>query len=308
MDTVEINTSKTISITLPSDPNSNLVVARLYHEFGDLVSGPTNATRVSAGVYSVVYGQGPSGEYILNSSGKYRADFTFSISSTQYTRSIYIDVYTPYTNSIDFFTEFPELESENISKFQNVESKIRNIINTYCGQSFFPFVGKTISLNGNNHHTLHLPFPISSLKTVIYNKGEVDESLLFDYTNSSLKNIEKVLQPFNFESTYYIRFKTGALIGIESKFDVSRFKEEATYTINGDWGWLYVPESVKQAANLLIADYFNSDSEYRRHGIYEVDMDILKFRMGENFYASTGNIDADTLLMDYTLFVMDYII
>lgn len=308
MDNVEINTSKSVSITLPSDPDSNSVTVNLYHEFGDLVSGPSSATRISAGVYSITYGQDVSGEYILNSSGKYRTDFTFQVSGVSYTRSIYINVYTPYTTSVDFFSEYSELELNNSVNFTVAEAKIRNIINTYCGQSFFPLKDKTITLNGNNHHTLHLPFPISVLKRVTYNLGEEDETVLFDYTDNTLNNIEKVHQPFNFQSTYYIRFKTGALIGIESKFDVSRFKEDASYTISGDWGWSYVPEQVKQAANLLIADYFNSDSEYRRHGIYEVDMDILKFRMGENFYASTGNIEADTLLMDYTLFVMDYIV
>jgi hypothetical protein len=308
MDNVEINTSKTVSITLPSDPDSNSVTATLYHEFGDTVSGPTAATRTGAGVYQITYGQSPSGEFVLNSCGKYRVDFSFKISATSYKRSIYFNVYTPYSTDVEFFTEFPELELENSAKFNSVESKIRNIINTYCGQSFDPFFNKTIVLNGNNHHTLHLPFPLSVLRKVTLNIGEEDETVLYDSSISSLKNIEKVHQPFNFESTYYIRFKTGALTGIEGKYDVSKFKEEASYSVVGDWGWLYVPEPVKQAANLLIADYFNTDSEYRRHGIYEVDMDILKLRMGENFYASTGNIDADTLLMDYTLFVMDYII
>jgi hypothetical protein len=308
MDNVELNTSKTVRITLPADPDSNSVSAVLYHEFGDVVSGPTVADRVSAGVYEVSYGQQPSGDFVLNSSGKYRVDFSFSTSSDPYKRSIYFNVYTPYTSSSDFFTEYPELSLANSSQFSSTESKIRNIINTYCGQSFEPFLDKTIVLNGNNHHTLHLPFPLSVLKKVTYNLGETDESLLFDYSNPSLRSIQKVHQPFNFESTYYIKFKRDSNAGIRGSFDIGKFKEESTYHISGDWGWSYVPEPVKQAANLLIADYFNTDSEYRRHGIYEVDMDILKFRMGDNFYASTGNIDADTLLMDFTLFVMDYIV
>jgi hypothetical protein len=50
MDEVKINTSKTLTLTLPSDPASNTVSVSLYHEFGDLVSGPTNATRTGTGV------------------------------------------------------------------------------------------------------------------------------------------------------------------------------------------------------------------------------------------------------------------
>jgi hypothetical protein len=52
----------------------------------------------------------------------------------------------------------------------------------------------------------------------------------------------------------------------------------------------------------------NDDSEYRRHGIHSVDMDVVKMQMKQSFYESTGNIEADVYLMDYTLFVMDYVV
>ena len=53
MDEVAINTSKTLTLTLPSDPASNLVSVSLYHEYGDLVSGPTSAVRTASGVYTI---------------------------------------------------------------------------------------------------------------------------------------------------------------------------------------------------------------------------------------------------------------
>jgi len=80
MDEVKINTSKTLTLTLPSDPTSNLVSVSLHHEFGDVISGPTNATRTGTGVYTITYGQKASGIYILNSAGKHRADFTYAVS------------------------------------------------------------------------------------------------------------------------------------------------------------------------------------------------------------------------------------
>ena len=52
----------------------------------------------------------------------------------------------------------------------------------------------------------------------------------------------------------------------------------------------------------------NDDSEYRRHGISNVSMDTVSYSMNPNFYESTGNIEADVLLMDYMLFIMDYIV
>jgi hypothetical protein len=37
-------------------------------------------------------------------------------------------------------------------------------------------------------------------------------------------------------------------------------------------------------------------------------MDAIDLHFSDKFYESTGNIDADVLLMDYTLFVMDYVV
>jgi hypothetical protein len=51
----------------------------------------------------------------------------------------------------------------------------------------------------------------------------------------------------------------------------------------------------------------NDDSEFRRHRIHSVDMDTTRYRFERDFYGSTGNTDADVLLMDYTYYVMDYI-
>lgn len=307
MDFVKINTDKTVSLSLPSDPDGLYVEVFLYHELGDLVSGPDQATRIESGNYSITYSSSPSGDYVLNSSGKYRADFVFNISNVQYTRPVYFNVYRPYTNDSSFFHEYPELETAHPANFESAEFKVRNIINTYCGQSFDLFLNKTILLNGTGGTSLHLPVPVNRLKRVIV-RSYSEDTLLFDENDINSRSIEKVHQPFNFDSSYYIRFKKGALSNRSGEIISAKFNENYSYSIFGDWGWVEVPYQVTQAANLLIADTFNADSEYRRHGVYEVDMDILKLKMGQDFFSSTGNIEADTLLMDFTLFVMDYII
>jgi hypothetical protein len=303
MDEVKINTSKTLTLTLPSDPASNTVSVSLYHEFGDLVSGPTNATRVSAGVYTIAYGQLSSGKYILNASGKHRADYVYTISGTEYTQSQYINVYTPYLTSDDFFTEYPELEEEFGAKFDTFAKKAKNIIDTYCGQSFEFYPDKTIYMNGNGYKTMRLPLPITTLSEVVQDEGEDNELVLLSATADS---IEKIRQPFNFETTYGIRFKKVTLA--EEIFLLGKFHPDSVYKINGDYGWPFVPDNIKQAAILLIADMMNNDNEYRNHNIYRVEMGPTRFYMKESFYDSTGNVEADMLLMDYTLFVMDYIV
>lgn len=306
MDDVKINTSKTLTLTLPSDPDSNAVNVVLVHEFGDTVQSSTAATRSSEGVYTITFGQAASGIYALNSAGKHRADFTYEVGGTSYTQSQYINVYTPYVTWSDFITNHPDL-SDKESQFDHFEKRARSIINTYCGQSFDYYPTKSLTLDGTNHKNLHLPIPISTLTKVTFNPGDSDSEVIHDYEDSSLNNIEKVRQPFNFEASYYLRFKANIVQTNTSRLLGKTFKQHSDYKVEGSFGWEAVPLNVKQAADLLILDFINDDSEYRRHGIYEVDMDILKFRMKDNFYETTGNIEADVLLMDYTMFLMDYV-
>jgi hypothetical protein len=301
MDNVKINTSKTLTLTLPSDPESNSVVVDLYHEFGDTVISNSSATRTATGIYTITYGQNPSGIYKLNSSGVHKATFTYTISGTEYTQNKYINVYVPYTDEQSFINEFPELEDYIVSDFDVYELKARNIINTYCGQSFDYYDNKSLSLDGNNHNNLHLPIPIRTLRKVTVDPGESTEEVVHDSSDATLINIEKVKNNQS-DSTYFIRYKA------DSEQPTRKFKNYSTYKIEGDFGWPYLPDNVSQAAKLLIADLVSDDSSYRRHGIYSVDMDIVKWRTKDSFYESTGNIEADMLLMDYMMFIMDYVV
>jgi len=308
MDDVKINTSKTLTLTLPSDPTGNVVSVSLYHELGSLVSGPTNATRTSAGVYTITYGQQASGIYILNSAGKHKADFTYTMSGTSYTQSQHINVYTPYADIDTFFTDHPDLENDYYEKFDKMEKRVRNIINTFCGQSFDYYPNKYIEISGSNKRTLHLPYPINTLTKITVNVGDEDQVVLHDSTNATLNNVEKCKEPHNFNSTYYIQFKRSFLDSLITTIISSKFDEDDDYKIEGSFGWDYVPDNIIQAADLLLEDMMNNDSDFRRHGIKSIDMDVLKYDIKDDFYESTGNIDADVLLMDYTLFVMDYVV
>lgn len=303
MEQVKINTSKTVSLTLPSDPTGNSVSVSVYHEFGDLVYGPVAATRISTGVYQLSLGQQASGLYILNSAGIHKIKFDYDFSGTDYTQYQYINVFTPYLEESEFFENHPELEQDFGNNFEYFAKRARNAINTFCGQSFDYYPNKTLTMNGNNSSSMRLPIGVADLYEVVQDDGTQDEFILLSDT---VDKIEKVRQPFNFDTTYTIRFKKTT--SPESIFVLGKFNQDSTYTIRGDYGWKYVPENIKQASDILIADMMNNDSEYRNHGFKRVDMDAISFDMKDTFYESTGNIEADVLLMDYTLFVMDYII
>lgn len=303
MDEVKINTSKTLTLILPADPAGNEVSVSLYHEFDNLVSGPTSATRTDTGVYTITYGQQASGIYILNSAGKHRVEFTYTISGVEHTQSKYINVFTPYLTAGEFFDLYPELEDNFSNNFEALAKRVRNIIETFCGQSFDFYPNKSISINGNGYANMRLPLPLSNLSEVVQDPGTDAEFVIY---NSSIANIEKVKQGFGFDTSWNIRFKKSNTP--ENMYVLGKFNPDSVYRVTGDYGWRYVPDNVKQASQILIADMMNNDSEYRNHGIYRADIDTMSFYIKDSFYESTGNIEADILLMDYTLFVMDYVV
>lgn len=311
MEDVKINTEKTVQITLPSDPDSNSVTVYVIHEFGDTVHGPASASRTSAGVYSITLGQKVSGDYILNSGGKHRVEFRFQKSGTAYQQDVYLNVYTPYIEYEDFFYAHPELIGPFGANFDDFAKRARAIVDTYCGQSFEYYPNKTIVINGNNHNILHLPQPVFGLNTVTMSNGDT-VTVLYD-SEDGTSIVEKVRQPFNFSSSYYIRYKNSSTMDGPTRSSYNgviaggKFRESFTYSIQGDFGWLFVPENIKQACDLIIVDLMNDDSSFRRHALTSVNMDAISFSMKSSFYESTGNIEADVLLMDYILFVMDYI-
>lgn len=315
MDNLKINNSKVFTLTLPEDPDSNTVLVTVVHDLSnDIVLDSEPANRVSAGVYTIQIGTDNGGIYLLNAGGVYAVEFSYSIDGFDYSQYQYINVYTPYTDSISFFEEYPELIDKFEDVFDKFDLRIRNVINTYCGQNFDYFPSKSIYVDGNNNKTLHLPLPVSALRKVTSNFGMEGAEVLHDSSNSGLLKMEKVRQVGNFESSYYIRYKTNsaefstAWSGLTTVSN-NKFNSKNTYKIEGDFGWKYVPSNITQAANLLIADCMNDDSEFRRHGIFDAKLDTnTQFVFKSSFYESTGNIDADVLLMDYTMFIMDYIV
>ena len=153
-----------------------------------------------------------------------------------------------------------------------------------------------------------MPYPIVDLTKVTLNLGMSDEAILYDSSDASYTAIEKAKEPHSFGSSYYIQFKRSMLDSVQTVITTNKFNADDSYKIEGSFGWQFVPNNIEQAADLLLEDMMNNDSEYRRHGIHSADMDILKIQTSDSFYESTGNIDADVLLMDYTLFIMDYVV
>ena len=60
-------------------------------------------------------------------------------------------------------------------------------------------------------------------------------------------------------------------------------------------------------ADYIIVDLMNDDSAYRQHGVTKARVDTHELTFSDSIFGSTGNIDADVLLMDYTLYFLTMI-
>jgi hypothetical protein len=311
MEEVQINTSKTLTLSLGADPEGQSVTATLTHSWSDdVVKASTVCTRTSAGTYTITYGErdAGSGTYYLDSSGMHKVLFSYTVNGTVYTSEQYISVYNPYITSSAFFAIHTELSSDFTSTFSTYEKKVRRIIDTFCSQDFQNYPSKTLTVDGNGFQAIHLPKPLYSITSIYSDYGDDDQLLIHDSTDSTNQNFEKVRSFSNFGSSWQIRFKNKTTTKVNSRLMGNNFDKKRDYRVNGDWGWKFVPSNVESAAEILIADMMNNDSEYRNHRILNVDLDSVRISFDSDFLGTTGNTEADILLMDYTLYVMDYVV
>lgn len=224
-------------------------------------------------------GSTATGSIVTDAVGKYKIKWFGTTGSSYNTTSAsdqFFNVYQPYIDSSTFFGEYPELETDFEDYFVARERQIANQINTICGQSFGSYIDKSITLDGSGRKAQPLGMRLERFSQV---------SLKDDWSDIS------TLVEFDPQSKYYLRFTTGAKWGDKSEF-----------VVVGDWGWDAVPVNITEAASLLVADSFNDDLQFVRHGGLESYMDTHRLRFDSTILGGTGNIDADVLLMDYTLF------
>ena len=282
------SSSYTATLTLSSDADQVLSVYQVFatvtHEWGSTILAETTATRVSSGVYTVTIPQTS-----LVSAGVHKIHWRY-IQTTTFTKDDFINVYQPYISDTDFFTSHPELETEFGDSFDDFERRVKGIIDTHCGQSFQPYYAKSISVDGQNTRQLYFNYKINSLTSL----SLVDSTTTSNDTTDYTTYVE--IAP---ENKRVLRWKNPK----------SKFSNDLYFTVLGNWGWEYVPTNITQAADLIIFDLMSDDSTYRQHNIsaYQFDRGSMAQFEVEYNVGSTGNVDADVLLMDYTVFLMSLV-
>jgi hypothetical protein len=202
-----------------------------------------------------------------------------------------LTVFRQYIDEGTFFDTYPELETDFGDLFDQMERTIRLTINTVCGQNFEYYPSKLLTVDGTGRNTLPLPMRIESLLGVTLQPTE-DITGLVKIQNSSKRYLQLVSVDNTVPSS-----------GIPTSSNPN-WGDRSSFDILGNWGWQNIPQEVTDAAGILIADRMNEDSKYTRHGMIEVYMDTHRQRYDSIILGTIGNIEAETLLMDYMLFII----
>lgn len=290
MPLIESNIGETYTASLTLDEDADLVLGEyevyvsLIHDWGDTVVSAERATRVSTGLYTYTFSATDCA-----SSGVHRIKWEYTIDSVDYVKNTYVKIVQQYIDATTFFENHPEYEEEFYDSFNDIEKKVRSIIDSYCGQEFQFYGDKTLSFDGNGKSTLLMPVRLDAITEVLID------------TDDDITTLVEIMP----NTDWYLRYARQG----DSQVGITRttFTEDALITVNGDWGWPFVPMNITQAADMLIEDFISHDRENFRYGITRVWMDTQRFDFDPQIFSSTGNIDADMLLMDYVIFTPELV-
>lgn len=290
MNTYSPYNTVTESFTYPSPPAANTATATVYYDLGDIVVATAAATLVSGNTFSITIS-----DDLMGAAGVYRIKWACTISGTAFYAYTEFKVEDTYVSSTSFFSEFPEYDlPEYTSKFDSVEKVARRIVDTYTGQDFQFIKNKTYKYDGNDRSVLYLGYRLNFFTSVLVDDTDYTSAVRVDYRS---KYYLKTIYPapsVEEDNTEDIRAKV--------------FPKNSTVYVTGDWGWLSVPWEIQQACSLLIADLLNDvKRENRRYGIKRIEQDSHRIEFDTSIFNSTGNIDVDTLLMDFVIWTMDYV-
>lgn len=188
--------------------------------------------------------------------------------------SIQAYVYVPLITLSWLTSTNPEYSSLTQDEFDNVERKIRLIIENYTGETFGPMPNRTVVVQGDGDGVLYSPAPVVKLDSFVSDSRDLTEDVFVNANNNNL---------------------------IEGKSGGIRFGAKDIFRISGDFGYSVVPIDVVEAAKILCVNDFNGDdiSALRSRGVTELQLGDFSAKLNADLWGTTGDANADDLLAKY---------
>jgi hypothetical protein len=220
--------------------------------------------------------------------GTYRLIWSFEIENEPITRREIIEVVTPYTTISEVRQYAPELSELSYDEIKDTERLVRSVINSFCGQPFTYHPNTTITVQGVDGNSLSLPTRIIKLNYVTSDRGYLPGMTTVSPGGS-----------------WAIRGNSYGFGYRNIKADIwpggrDFFRSNQVYSVNGDFGWEFVPNAINLAARKLVENYHELESEWRRKNVSVMRAADWRMEFASKPITTTGNIDVDVLLMAYT--------
>lgn len=205
----------------------------------------------------------------------------------------YYDIVTPLLTNDEVLDIHPNATEDEI---RHIERAVRHIINAHTGQQFGRTLGpKTISGNGST--ALALPQRLLKLNKIDGLNPSADFVVQAD--GWVLIKAPFGVPPIKADA-WGLHMHRGGVIHNPYNVRLANF-ESREYIIEGEWGWKYVPQQVKEAAKLLVNDYACADASYRDRFIQAMTAADWRIQFNSGAFVKTGNVRADQLLSNYVL-------
>lgn len=223
---------------------------------------------------------------ITASDGEFTTRWTYTVESQEYTREEVNTVVTPLFSAAELTAFNDTFLTLSDSKIIELEKMIRSIIQAYTGQTF-GLESSTVSILGSGGSLLMSNRKVVSVSNVsgyglsaMYAYRPVKTGYAIAITSSSYDNLFPIIAPPTF-----------------SGGDV--FRSGSMYTVTGTFGWVSVPEPVKQAA-LILAEMFSCrEATWRDRYLKAVTAADWRFDFDGRAFRGTGSVTADSLLNEY---------
>lgn len=250
--------------------------------------------------------------------------WTFTVPGTgSLTKTDSYEIITPLLTRRDIQKILPDATPDEVVE---VESAVRRIIQSHCGQTFGKRVKDSVVV-GSGETALALPerlMEITGLKTLsaVLN---ISSAIIIADGWYLKKKYHDIVSPIENDSVYWDaevthdydygypteaphglghtpeRYGHGKIISAPHVYSGSRWRDDYPFTISGTWGYAAVPIAVAEAAKLLINDYACSEQAYRDRYLDSINAADWKIQFNAQAFLNTGNVRADQLLNDYVM-------
>lgn len=255
----------------------------LIHDWGQIIVDHELAINDGIGEYSYAFSEDE-----LKSSGIHKILFEYTQIGADHIKTEYIEVIQRYSDSDDFASDYPEINETLLENYDKYEAIARRIIDTFCWQNFQYYDNMTLTYDGTGTKELALNRRLDSFSDTTLDSEEINVQFIPEDDQKRYLRYEKVGDSW----TGYPRTK---------------FTLDSTIEITGCWGWPYIPENINLASKMLIYDLMLDTRINYTHGVEQMWMDTQRTVFKQELFETTGNIDVDNLLLDYTIWEPSYV-